>query len=283
MTRGYSKSGKTLAGSIFITIHTFNITQAYEKRYIFRRVLKWRPVNFDFMDANKSVIGAVVLALGIFGAGWMVKVGIDNFSNRDRVVTTRGLCEKEVPANKVTWPIVTKELGNDLPAIYQKIESSNTAILTFLKNNGISESEISVNPPQVFDQAAERYGNQDVTYRYSVTNVVVVTSKQVEKVRGLIKKQTDLMKQGVAIVAGDYNYNTLYEYTDLNAIKPGMVAEATANAREAADKFASDSHSDLGKIKTASQGQFTIEDRDQYTPYIKTVRVVNSITFYLED
>lgn len=229
------------------------------------------------------VVGAALVALGIFGAGWMMKAGIDNFSNRDRVVTTRGLCEKEVKANKVTWPIVTKELGNDLPAIYQKIESSNAAILAFLKSNGISEDEISVNAPQVYDQAAERYGNQNVTYRYSVTNVVVVTSEKVEQVRNLIKKQTDLMKQGVAIVAGDYNYTTRYEYTDLNSIKPEMVAEATANAREAADKFATDSHSDLGKIKTASQGQFSIEDRDQYTPYIKTVRVVTSITYYLED
>ena len=62
-----------------------------------------------------------------------------------------------------------------------------------------------------------------------------------------------------------------------------MIAEATAQAREAADKFAEDSHSKLGQIKTASQGQFTIEDRDSYTPQIKTVRVVNSITYYLED
>lgn len=234
-------------------------------------------------NEGRIVVGALLVGLGIFGAGWMMKAGIDNFSNRDRVVTTRGLCEKEVKANKVTWPIVTKELGNDLPAIYQKIESSNAAILAFLKSNGISEDEISVNAPQVYDQAAERYGNQNVTYRYSVTNVVVVTSEKVEQVRNLIKKQTDLMKQGVAIVAGDYNYTTRYEYTDLNSIKPEMVAEATANAREAADKFATDSHSDLGKIKTASQGQFSIEDRDQYTPYIKTVRVVTSITYYLED
>lgn len=235
------------------------------------------------MDKKTVIISSAILGIGIFLSGLMLKCGIDNFSNRDRVVTTRGLCEREVPANKVTWPIVTKELGDDLPAIYQKIEASNSAILSFLKSNGIQDTEISVNAPQVFDQAAERYGNQDVRYRYSVTNVVVVTSEQVDKVKNLIKRQTDLMKQGIAIVAGDYNYPTLYEYTALNEIKPEMVAEATANAREAAEKFASDSHSELGKIKTASQGQFTIVDRDQYTPYIKTIRVVNSITFYIED
>ena len=130
---------------------------------------------------------------------------------------------------------------------------------------------------------ADRYNSSDVRFRYQVTNVVVVTSDKVEQVRDLIKKQTELLRQGIAVVAGDYNYQTTYEYTDLNSIKPEMIAEATANAREAADKFASDSHSELGKIKTASQGQFSIQDRDQYTPNIKTVRVVTYITYYLED
>ena len=130
---------------------------------------------------------------------------------------------------------------------------------------------------------AQNYGPQNVPFRYNVTTVVVVTSSNVELVNQLINKQTDLMQQGIAIVAGDYNYQTLYEYTELNSIKPTMIAEATKNAREAANKFADDSKSKLGKIKTASQGQFSIEDRDQYTPYIKKVRVVSTIQYYLKD
>ena len=112
---------------------------------------------------------------------------------------------------------------------------------------------------------------------------MVVTSSQVDLVRKLIERQTELLKQGIAIVAGDYQYQTTYEYTDLNTIKPGMIADATKNAREAAMKFAEDSESELGKIKTASQGQFSIEDRDQYTPYIKNVRVVSTIVYFLKD
>lgn len=229
------------------------------------------------------IISSALVALSIVILGFALKSGIDRISDRDRVVTVRGLCEKEVKANKVTWPIVTKEVGNDLGTIYNKIESTNRAIVTFLQDNGLDESDYSVNPPQVFDQAAERYGNQNVLYRYQVTNVVVVTSDKVDAVRALMDKQTELLRQGIAVVAGDYNYQTTYEYTDLNGIKPEMIAEATRNAREAADKFAEDSQSELGKIKTASQGQFSISDRDQYTPNIKTVRVVTSITYYLED
>lgn len=230
-----------------------------------------------------AVVSAIVLATGLWLLGTQVKNGLNSISDNARVVTVRGLAEKEVMANKVTWPIVSKEVGNDLPSIYASMESTNKAILQFLKSNGISDAEISVNPPQVLDLQADRYSGNNVPYRYNVTNVVVVTSKQVEKVNKLMERQTELLKQGIAIVAGDYEYRTTYEYTDLNSVKPEMIAEATKNAREAANKFAEDSDSRLGKIKTASQGQFSIEDRDQYTPYIKNVRVVSTIVYYLKD
>lgn len=247
-------------------------------------IISYNPIKQKHTEMKPSIIiSSAIVALGLVLLGLALKSGIDRFSDRDRVVTVRGLCEKEVQANKVTWPIVTKEVGNSLPDIYRVIESNNKAIMSFLTGNGLSENEISVNPPQVYDAAAERYGRSDNPYRYQVTNVIVVTSDKVDLVRKLIDKQTDLLRQGIAIVAGDYNYQTTYEYTDLNSVKPEMIAEATSNAREAADKFAQDSDSKLGKIKTASQGQFSINDRDQYTPQIKTIRVVTYITYYLED
>lgn len=235
------------------------------------------------MKSRTAIICSAILAAGIVAMGFALKGGIDNFVHRERQVTVRGLCEKEVSANKVTWPIVTKEVGNDLSAIYNKIQTTNSAISEFLLRNGIEESEISISAPSVYDNAAERYSSNNNPYRYMVTNVVVVTSPKVEQVRQLIARQTELMRQGIAVVAGDYNYSTTYEYTDLNTIKPEMIAEATAAAREAADKFAADSRSRLGGIKTASQGQFSISDRDQYTPQIKTVRVVTYINYQLEN
>lgn len=229
------------------------------------------------------VISALLVAIGLGVLGAFIKGGFNSISENGRVVTVRGLAEKEVPANKVTWPIVSKEVGNDLPTIYSKIQATNTAIVKFLKDNGITDDEISVNAPQVYDLQAERYGNQNVPYRYNVTTVVVVTSSKVDKVRELITRQTELLKEGIAVVAGDYNYQISYEYTGLNDVKPEMIALATQNAREAAMKFADDSHSELGKIKTASQGQFSIDDRDQYTPYIKKIRVVSTIVYFLND
>lgn len=229
------------------------------------------------------IICGSVIALGLFLLGSKIASGLSSISQNQRTVTVRGLAEHEVKANKVTWPIVNKQVGNDLPTIYADIEATNKVILDFLKKNGINEQEISINAPQVIDMQADRYNSNPIPYRFNVTNVVVVTSTKVDLVRRLIQQQTDLLKQGIAIVAGDYNYQTTYEYTGLNDIKPVMIAEATKNARQAADKFAEDSDSKLGKIKTASQGQFSIEDRDQYTPYVKNVRVVSTIVYFLKD
>lgn len=236
-----------------------------------------------FKKGGAYVIPALLVAIGLGVLGAFIKGGFSSISENARVVTVRGLAEKEVPANKVTWPIVSKEVGNELTSIYTKIQNTNAAIVKFLKDNGISQEEISVNAPQVYDLQADRYGNQNTPYRYNVTTVVVVTSTKVDKVRELITRQTELLKEGIAVVAGDYNYQTTFEYTGLNEVKPEMIAEATQNAREAALKFAADSHSELGKIKTASQGQFSIEDRDQYTPYIKKIRVVSTIVYFLND
>ena len=230
-----------------------------------------------------SWVPALLVAIGLMLLGIFIKGGFSSISSNQRVVTVRGLCEKEFEANKVTWPIVSKAVGNDLAALYSQIETTDNAIVAFLKRNGISESEYSINAPSITDLQADSYGGTPPPYRYRATTVVVVTSSQVKKINELMQKQTELMAQGIAIVAGDYNYQTLYEYTDLNKIKPEMIAEATKNAREAASKFAEDSQSKVGKIKSASQGQFSIEDRDQSTPYVKRIRVVSTIQYYLKD
>ena len=229
------------------------------------------------------ILSSVILALGIVLLGLFIRSGLNSFSANQRVVEVRGLCEREVMANKVTWPIVSKTVGNDLVALYQEVETTNNAIVKFLKENGITDDEISVNAPAVTDMQAESYNGEPTPFRYRVTTVVVVTSSKVQEVNALMERQTQLMQQGIAIVAGDYNYQTLYEYTDLNKIKPEMIAEATKNAREAANKFAEDSGSQIGTIQKATQGQFSIEDRDAYTPYMKKIRVVSYITYFLKD
>lgn len=229
------------------------------------------------------ILSSLLLALGLLSVGLCIKGAATYLGDRNRTASVRGLCEREVPADKVTWPLVTQDLGDDLTALYAKAEQINAKILEFLHAGGLTDSEISVNPPDIEDRLAQSYDPSRVTSRYKMTNVIVVTSSNVDKVRALIKQQSKLISQGIAVLAGDYNYPTTYEFTGLNAIKPEMIAEATHNAREAAAKFAQDSGSKLGPIITASQGQFSITDRDQYSPHIKNIRVVTTLTYCLEN
>ena len=226
---------------------------------------------------------AIIVAIGMTVLGGQINQGINKFVEKDRVVTVKGLAEMEVPANKVTWPLVYKEVGNDLVSLYDKIKSTNQTITNFLKGKGISEEEISINAPEIIDMQAERYNSNPVPFRYNVTTVITVTSDKVGLGRNLISEQGELLKQGVAITGGDYRYNVEYDFTGLNAIKPQMIEEATKNAREAAEKFAKDSDSKLGKIKRANQGQLSIGNRDANTPYIKHVRVVTTIDYSLKN
>lgn len=228
-------------------------------------------------------IEAAIIAAGTVLLGLFLYMGLNRFAARDRVVSVRGLAEREVKADHVIWPIVYKTTGNDLQTIYTHINSANTHIANYLKRNGVKAEEISTGAPQIVDLQAERYNNSNGPRdRYNVTCVTTVASSQVERVRSLIPRMGELLKEGIAISAGDYEYRVQYEFTSLNKIKPQMIEEATRNAREAAQKFAKDSESELGKIKGASQGLFSIDDRDQYTPYIKRVRVVTSIDFFLD-
>ena len=208
---------------------------------------------------------------------------MDNFSNKDRYVSVKGLSEMEFPADKVTCPLVFKEIGDDLLKIYTNVNAKNDTIVAFLKAKGINEKDINISAPEIVDLQAERYGNERPPYRYNVTSVITITSSDVPKIKALITQQSELLKKGIAIISGDYRYLINYEFTKLNDVKPKMIEEATKNARATAEKFASDSDSKLGKIKNANQGQFSIVDRDSNTPDIKRVRVVTTVDYYLED
>ncbi len=237
----------------------------------------------NVMCKNERIIQSAILAVSIVVLGLSIKAGIDNYAEKDRTVTVKGLAEKEVAADKVTWPIPTKELGNDLPELYSRINATTNKVTAFLKQNGVKDSEISVNAPVVIDLNADQYRTNLNGYRYNVTSVITVTSNNVKLVRGIMARQGELLKQGVAIVDGGYQNAVQYEYVAFQQMKPKMMQEAIKNARLTAEQFAENSNSSIGKIHTAGQGQFSIEDRDQNTPYIKKVRVVTTVTYTLED
>lgn len=226
---------------------------------------------------------AIVMSIAIIVLGSMLPIAVKDFRAFDRTVTVKGLCEREVEADKVIWPINYRVASNDLSDLTAKMESNRKTIVQFLKDGGIDESEITFSTPKISDKYSQEYvGTDNRRFRYISQNVITVSTEKVSKVQPLTTRVQELLKAGVIVSSENYwDDNIQYLFEGLNEIKPDMIHEATANARVAAEQFATDSDSKIGKIKTASQGTFSIEDRDATTPQIKRVRVVTSLTYYL--
>ena len=193
------------------------------------------------------------------------------------------MSEKEVIANIVLWPIKFTVIENSLDKLNAKVENDTNEILSFLEKNGINKDEITVNSPAIIDKMANEYSNQEVQVRYLANRAINIYSTNTQKVREISGRLFELSKKEILFKIDDFDSKIEYEYTKLNEIKPSMIEEATSNARDVALKFAKDSNSKLGKIKKASQGQFVISSRDKNTEYIKNVRVVSTVEYYLSD
>lgn len=232
------------------------------------------------MSVQQNLIAGVCVAIGIASVGISLKAGIDHFVDRDRVVTVKGLAERNVQADYVIWPVTFRVTGNDLSALYEKAQTQSEEIRNFLISQGVKAQDISQGTPSVQDLHADFYGNNLPPERYRMEMAVSVATTDVDTVLKAMVNQSELIQKGVLFTQ---NYRTQFSFNGLNSIKPEMVEEATKNARSTAQKFAEDSDSELGKIRRASQGQFSIYDRDSNTPYIKRVRVVTTVEYYLKD
>lgn len=231
-----------------------------------------------------ALILGVCILLGLVGLGYLLGDALRDFRAFERSVTVKGLAEREVPADIVIWPISFTEADNDLGNLYRTLETRSAAIRAFLTQRGIAADAVSESPPSVTDKSAQQYGGGPrAEFRYTAVQTVTVYSGDVERVRAAMSGLAELGKSGIAFTGADYQNRTEYIFTGLNAIKPAMIEEATLRAREAAQKFAQDSDSRLGKIKRASQGQISIEERDKNNPHIKKIRVVSTVEYYLSD
>ena len=239
------------------------------------------------MSENRKVSALVLgvsIFLGLTSLGYLLGNAAIEFKEYERTVTVKGLSDREYEADIVIWPIQFTEAGNDLEKLYESIERSTDKIRVFLKKNGIKQEGITFTTPSITDKSAQQYGNQaKAEFRYTAVQTVTVYSKNISSVRNVMSSLSALGKQGIVFTRGNYQAQTEYLFTRLNEVKPEMIEEATRKAREVAEKFASDSKSTLGKIRKASQGQFSINARDKNNPHIKKVRVVSTVVYYLSD
>lgn len=235
-------------------------------------------------NTGSALLLGLSIAVGLGVLGFQLGNAAIQVKQYERSVTVKGLSEREVSSDIVLWPIQFTAAGNNLEALYDLTDKNTSKIKAFLIKNGVAADEITFSSASITDKSAQQWGSSDkAEFRYTALQTVTVYSNNIAAVREVMSKLSELGKQGIVFTGGNYDSQTEYIFTSLNEIKPDMIEEATRQAREVAEKFAKDSESQLGKIKRASQGQFSISPRDSNNPHIKKIRVVSTVEYYLSD
>jgi hypothetical protein len=253
----------------------------------------------DTRDSSSLVVPSAVLggllAFGLVVGGLLLGTRVRDFKRADRYVEV----ERTVKSDSATWPISFSEAGDALPDVFAASEKDKAAVLAFLAAQGFGGAEITLGSVAVTDRSTEQYNNNSKGPRFIVGRTVTVESNDVDKVAAANARTADLIRAGVVIQSGQgQGSGVSYSFNGLNALKPDMITEATKNARASADRFAADSGSQVGEIRDANQGVFSIsaanagsstgDDGNQYTEdqqaqgsIMKKVRVVSTIDYYL--
>jgi hypothetical protein len=243
------------------------------------------------MPTTRDIASAAIIGLGLAVGGLFVGSGFARMRTSDRYVTVKGISEREVKADLAIWPLHLVAADNDLTKAHAQIESSISRIRTFLGSFQIDTSQIVLQDFSVTDAAANQYSGERAGSRYVIKQTVVVRSLKPDLINAASQRVGELVSTGVVLSSGG-EYGTggpTFVFSGLNKLKPQMIGEATARARESAEQFAHDSHSDIGGIRTASQGVFEILPRDQAqgiseeSQIMKIVRVVSTIEYSLKN
>ena len=234
-------------------------------------------------NAARPVIAALLIALGLVGAGWFASQGMARLRTADRYVTVKGSAERIVDADLVVWPLAHSVGGNDLADVQRRLDANTATIRDFFTGAGFKPGEIVVSPPRLEDRWAYAYGDNRPPERFRYSTTVTLRTSNVANALSVLRKSGELVSRGVMLGAEGEAGGPDFDYTQLNDIKPALIAEATANARKSAEQFAKDSGARIGGIRSANQGVVDISNRDQGSPQVKKVRVVTTVEYFLKD
>lgn len=226
----------------------------------------------EHIKNNKGIIISIAGIIGVIIFSLIFLFSANGFSKQGSYVEVKGLSEKIVKADTAIWSLSFEVKSNNIDTLYSDIEKNIGVITTFLKSKGFTDTEINVAPVNIYQDTY-----RDAAFRYNSTNQVSVYTKQVDLAKTASNETLMLVKNGVVL---NQNYIT-FEFSDINSIKPEMLADAIANARETAQQFADTSGSSLGRVTRGNQGVFDITDKDPGSPEYKKIRLVSTLRFLL--
>jgi len=222
---------------------------------------------------NLSMSKKVIIGISLIICAIIFLVSARGFSNQGKYVEVKGLSEKIVKSDRAIWSMNFEVKSNNITELYAEIEKNTKSIESFLIEKGFTQKEINTAPVNIYQDTY-----REALYRYNANIQMSVFTDKVDLIKTTSEQTLSLIKQEI-VFSGSF---IDFQFTDLNSIKPDMLAEAIENARTSAEQFANDAGARLGNISRANQGIFTITEKDPGSPEYKNVRVVSTLRFMLK-
>ena len=201
-----------------------------------------------------------LLALGLVISTYLVTNVARDLLMARQIIKVRGYAEIPVESDLAIWHITVKANDRNMAKAYPILAAHRKKVIAFLKENGVKPEEIKIISVQVREhkkRTENGYETSEIA-AFQLSQDITVKSKDVHNISKISTAISDLLGEGVALKTEMPSYY----YTRVNELKSTLLVEATTDARLRAKTLAEGSDVNLGPLRAARQGIFSVRSAD---------------------
>lgn len=207
---------------------------------------------------NKNIIAIAIASLGFIIGLALLGSAIKNRNKAENTISVTGLGTKKFTSDLITWNGSFSRNSFELQSAYNELAADRKIINDYLISKGIKPAEMvfsAVDIQKQFNYTNDGNGNSSQTFAgYQLSQTVSIESKEVSKIENISRNITEIINRGIEFTSSPPNYF----YTKLSEVKHQMIAEATKDAKQRAEKIAENAGAKLGHLKKATTGVIQI-------------------------
>lgn len=204
------------------------------------------------------IISSVILSVALMASVLIYSNNLFKIQNLDNTLSTTGSAVKVVDSDlaKLSSNFSRVVFESELKAGYTLMAQDEAKVVEFLKNNNVTEEEYILSPVRMYEEYYNKASYEEK--KYNLTQEVIITSTDIEKVKSLSQKANDLIKLDVI-----YQTNSPeYYYTKLPEERINLLPEAVKDAQKRAEAIAASTDRKVGTLKSADMGVVQVMQPD---------------------
>ena len=239
-------------------------------------------------------LSAIVFSIAIVASSIILGQAFLNRNKTPGTISVTGLGQTDFISDLIVWEARFSRVNRDLQQAYTDLDRDKSAIRAYLQSKGLPDSVIVFNAVSTQRNMKQNYTSSgqyigEEFTGYTLSQMVQIDSKEVEKVEKISREVTELLNQGIQL----YSLSPRYYYTKLDDLKIEMISQATENARLRAERIAKNSGADLKELSSARMGIFQITGQNSNEDYswggayntsskAKTASITMKLTYHVK-